>query len=62
MRWESGERPGNSILERLSLILARECVVESSRRKLGQLEQGVFPAPVIKFEGGELCAWEELRG
>lgn len=50
MRWESGERPGNIILERLSLILARECVVESSRRKLGQLEQGVFPAPVIKFE------------
>ena len=55
VRWKSGERPGNNILERDSVILMRGCVFVASRIKLGQAEQGMFHAHVIKFEGGELC-------
>lgn len=52
---ESGERPGNNILERDSVILVRGGVFLASRIKLGQAEQGMFHAHVVKFEGGELC-------
>lgn len=54
---------GIIFLERINLILVRGCLFLASRVKLDQAEQGVFPAYVIKFEGGgEHCSWEELRG